>query len=82
MVPASSLGRSAGVPGAGAGAGCGAGEENWAVAAAAAGAVDGCAVRAGLLEMGSPSSLGHRSLFHPELPETVRWSFIIDLIHI
>lgn len=22
------------------------------------------------------------SLFHPELPETVRWSFIIDLIHI
>lgn len=49
---------------------------------AGAGTMDGCAVRAGLLEMGSPSSLGHRSLFHPELPETVRWSFIIDLIHI
>lgn len=50
--------------------------------AAAAGTMDGCAARAGLLEIGSPSSLQHRSLFHPELPETVRWSFIIDLIHI
>lgn len=61
--------------------GCGAGEEDW-VETAAAGTMDGYVVRAGLLEMGSPSSLEHKSLFHPELPETVRWSFIIDLIHI
>lgn len=42
----------------------------------------GCAAGAALLERGSPSSLEHGSLFHPALPETVRWSFIIDLIHI
>lgn len=40
------------------------------------------AAGAGLSERGSPSILEHHSLFHPEMPETVRWSFIIDLIHI
>ena len=71
----------AGLPGADAGPWHGASGEHQAVTASA-GPMSGCAAGAGLLERGSPSSLEHRSLFHSELPETVRWSVIIDLIHI
>lgn len=71
----------AGLPGADAGAWHGAGGEHRAVTANAS-PTGGRAAGAGLLERGSLSSLEHGSLFHPALPETVRWSFIIDLIHI
>lgn len=69
------------LPGADAGAWHGAAREHRAVTANTS-PTGGCAAGAGLLERGSLSSLEHGSLFHPVLPETVRWSFIIDLIHI
>lgn len=69
------------LPGADAGAWHGAGGEHRAVSASA-GPRGGCVAGAGLSERGSLSSLEHGSLCHPKLPETVRWSFIIDLIHI
>lgn len=68
-------------PGADVGVWQGAAREHQTVTADAS-PMDGCAAGAGLSERGSPCILEHGSLFHPEMPETVRWSFIIDLIHI